>query len=166
MISTLRGWSAHCCFPYLTLTHNYYQGRTLPPSLMPTKPSEFPDTVMGRVPGILTLARLDRLSVYLWVLPMFHACGWTYPWSNTFAFSTQVSHPSFRSTLAYGYTYIQLIIRNVDYDTIWNHIINSNVTHYCAAPTVQVKSYHQHVKSVIDNPSWRSVLSTRPKTES
>jgi len=63
---------------------------------------------------------VDRLSVYLWVLPMFHACGWTYPWANTFAFSTQ------------------LTIRSVDYDTIWSHILHSDVTHYCAAPTVQI----------------------------
>ena len=29
-------------------------------------------------------------STYLWVLPMFHAAGWTFPWASTFAFSTQV----------------------------------------------------------------------------
>lgn len=34
---------------------------------------------------VLFLNGLDR------ILPMFHAAGWTYPWSITFAFSTQVS---------------------------------------------------------------------------
>lgn len=36
------------------------------------------------------LYRMSRSSTYLWILPMFHACGWTYPWAITFAFSTQV----------------------------------------------------------------------------
>lgn len=59
-------------------------------------------------------------SVYLWVLPMFHAAGWTYPWAATFAASAQIT------------------VRNVSYPLIWNHLSNSFVTHYCGAPTVQV----------------------------
>ncbi|ELU41379.1 AMP-dependent synthetase and ligase [Rhizoctonia solani AG-1 IA] len=35
-------------------------------------------------------ARITRDSTYLWILPMFHACGWTYPWANVFAFATQI----------------------------------------------------------------------------
>ena len=66
------------------------------------------------------LRRLDLNSVYLWVLPMFHAGGWTYPWAVTFAVSTQIT------------------LRNVSYPLIWNHLCNSSVTHYCGAPTVQV----------------------------
>jgi hypothetical protein len=34
----------------------------------------------------------------------------------------------------------QITIRSVDYSAIWNHFLNSSVTHYCAAPTVQVSS--------------------------
>jgi hypothetical protein len=34
----------------------------------------------------------------------------------------------------------QITIRSADPDLIWHHIINSGVTHYCAAPTVQVES--------------------------
>ena len=66
--------------------------------------------------------RMDLNSVYLWVLPMFHAGGWTYPWAATFAVSTQIT------------------LRNVSYPLIWNHLCNSSVTHYCGAPTVQVKT--------------------------
>jgi acyl-CoA synthetase (AMP-forming)/AMP-acid ligase II len=51
---------------------------------------------------------------------MFHAAGWTYPWANTVAFATQIT------------------LRTVDFDLIWNHLLNSNVTHYCGAPTVQI----------------------------
>ncbi|KAF5390336.1 hypothetical protein D9757_002787 [Collybiopsis confluens] len=59
-------------------------------------------------------------STYLWILPMFHAGGWTFPWANTLAFATQIT------------------MRNVDYSLIWKHLLHSKVTHYCGAPTVQI----------------------------
>ncbi|PSS31077.1 hypothetical protein PHLCEN_2v2409 [Hermanssonia centrifuga] len=59
-------------------------------------------------------------SVYLWILPMFHACGWTYPWAITASFATQIT------------------LRTVDPAQIWYHLLRSGVTHYCAAPTVQI----------------------------
>ena len=52
---------------------------------------------------------------------MFHAAGWTFPWAITFAFSAQ------------------LTMRNIDYPRIWHRFLNSNASHYCAAPTVQVR---------------------------
>ncbi|PPQ67361.1 hypothetical protein CVT24_011544 [Panaeolus cyanescens] len=64
--------------------------------------------------------RMDRHSTYLWILPMFHAAGWTFPYANVFSFATQVT------------------LRTVNYTHIWNHILRSGVTHYCAAPTVQI----------------------------
>ena len=33
---------------------------------------------------------LDRDSVYLWTLPMFHCNGWTYPWAVTAVAGTHV----------------------------------------------------------------------------
>ncbi|KAJ4486319.1 acetyl-CoA synthetase-like protein [Lentinula aciculospora] len=88
----------------------------------------------GRPKGVLTTLRgtylaaianafegqLDRNSTYLWILPMFHAAGWTFPWANTFAFATQIT------------------MRSVDYSLIWKHFLHSRVTHYCGAPTVQI----------------------------
>lgn len=88
----------------------------------------------GRPKGVLTTLRGSYLaaianayegriassSTYLWVLPMFHAAGWTYPWALTFAFAKQIT------------------LRTVDYDKIWQHFTHSNVTHYCGAPTVQI----------------------------
>ncbi|KAF5337366.1 hypothetical protein D9611_003317 [Ephemerocybe angulata] len=58
----------------------------------------------GRPKGVITTLRgsylgavanafegqINKDSTYLWILPMFHAAGWTYPWANTFAFSTQI----------------------------------------------------------------------------
>ncbi|KAJ7655017.1 hypothetical protein DFH06DRAFT_487897 [Mycena polygramma] len=65
-------------------------------------------------------SRIHRESTYLWILPMFHAGGWTFPWANVFAFATQIT------------------LRTVDNALIWNHFLHSGVTHYCGAPTVQI----------------------------
>jgi acyl-CoA synthetase (AMP-forming)/AMP-acid ligase II len=88
----------------------------------------------GRPKGVLTSHRgsylaavanafesqLNSDSVYLWVLPAFHACGWTYPWAVTAALGTH------------------LILRRVDNNLIWDALLNHGVTHYCGAPTVQI----------------------------
>ncbi|KII93264.1 hypothetical protein PLICRDRAFT_384862 [Plicaturopsis crispa FD-325 SS-3] len=88
----------------------------------------------GRPKGVLTTlrgsylaaianaseGRINRDSTYLWILPMFHAAGWTYPWANVFAFATQIT------------------LRTVEYSTIWKQFLHNGVTHYCAAPTVQI----------------------------
>ncbi|KAJ3125087.1 hypothetical protein HK100_010996 [Physocladia obscura] len=57
---------------------------------------------------------------YLWTLPMFHASGWCFPWAVS----------------AVGGTHT--LLRKIDYPTIWNLFINNRITHYCAAPTVQL----------------------------
>lgn len=88
----------------------------------------------GRPKGVLTTLRgtylaaianavetqMNKESTYLWILPMFHAAGWTFPWSITLTFAKQV------------------IMRTVDYSLIWKHFLGSQVTHYCGAPTVQI----------------------------
>lgn len=63
---------------------------------------------------------MNSYSTYLWILPMFHAAGWTFPWASVFAFATQIT------------------LRTVNYTHIWNHLLHSGVTHYCGAPTVQI----------------------------
>ncbi|KAJ7492811.1 hypothetical protein FB451DRAFT_1336640 [Mycena latifolia] len=65
-------------------------------------------------------SRIHVESTYLWILPMFHAAGWTFPWANVVACATQIT------------------LRTVDYALIWKHFLNSGVTHYCGAPTVQI----------------------------
>ncbi|KAJ7783570.1 hypothetical protein DFH07DRAFT_788263 [Mycena maculata] len=88
----------------------------------------------GRPKGVVTTLRGSYLaavanayesrihvdSTYLWILPMFHAGGWTFPWALTFAFATQIT------------------LRTVDFTLIWKHFNNSGVTHYSSAPTVQI----------------------------
>ncbi|GAA5961273.1 hypothetical protein JCM3765_002894 [Sporobolomyces pararoseus] len=78
-------------------------------------------------------ARLDDKSRFLWTLPMFHCCGWCFPYATTLAMSTSIC------------------LRNVDYTTIWEGLNERGVTHYCAAPTVQL--------SILNHPSARPLSS-------
>jgi fatty-acyl-CoA synthase len=57
---------------------------------------------------------------YLWTLPMFHCNGWTFPWAVTAVAGTHVC------------------LRKVEPPRIWELFENENITHYCAAPTVQI----------------------------
>ncbi|KXJ94415.1 hypothetical protein Micbo1qcDRAFT_159565 [Microdochium bolleyi] len=55
---------------------------------------------------------------YLWTLPMFHAIGWTFPWSVTAARGTHYC------------------LRKIDYPLIWKLLRDEKITHFNAAPTV------------------------------
>jgi len=59
-------------------------------------------------------------SKYLWTLPMFHCNGWTYPWAVTAVAGTHVC------------------LRKVEPARIWELFGSEDITHYCAAPTVQI----------------------------
>ncbi len=61
---------------------------------------------------------LDRGSVYLWTLPMFHCNGWTYTWAVTAMAGTHVC------------------LRRVDPAAIFTAIAEHRVTHLCGAPIV------------------------------
>ena len=61
---------------------------------------------------------LDRGSVYLWTLPMFHCNGWTYAWAVTAMAGTHVC------------------LRRVDPAAIFAAIAEHGVTHLCGAPIV------------------------------
>ncbi|KAK8076374.1 hypothetical protein PG994_003646 [Apiospora phragmitis] len=55
---------------------------------------------------------------YLWTLPMFHAMGWTFPWSVTAVRGTHYC------------------LRKIDYPLIWKLLKEEKITHFNAAPTV------------------------------
>lgn len=57
-------------------------------------------------------------SVYLWTLPMFHCCGWSYPWAVVAAGGTQIC------------------LRKVEPPVIFRLIAEHRVTHLCGAPVV------------------------------
>jgi fatty-acyl-CoA synthase len=57
---------------------------------------------------------------YLWTLPMFHCNGWTLPWAVTAIAGTHVC------------------LRKVEPGRVWELFESEGITHYCAAPTVQI----------------------------
>lgn len=55
---------------------------------------------------------------YLWTLPLFHAMGWTFPYSVTAVRGTHYC------------------LRRIDYPLIWRLLKDEHITHFNAAPTV------------------------------
>lgn len=55
---------------------------------------------------------------YLWTLPMFHAIGWTFPWSVV------------------AVRGLNVCLRKIDYPLIWKLLKEQRITHFNAAPTV------------------------------
>ncbi|KIP08879.1 hypothetical protein PHLGIDRAFT_103706 [Phlebiopsis gigantea 11061_1 CR5-6] len=112
----------------------------------------------GRPKGVITTLRGSYLaalanayetrmtydSVYLWILPMFHACGWTFPWAITLAFATQIT------------------LRTVDPSQLWYHFLNSGVSHYCAAPTVQISIVNAPEAKQVPRPITAIIAGSAP----
>ena len=61
---------------------------------------------------------MPKHAVYLWTLPMFHCNGWCFPW-----------------TVA-ARAAVNVCLRRVDAQAIFDAIRNHGVTHYCGAPIV------------------------------
>jgi len=70
--------------------------------------------------GNVIEAGMGYETIYLWTLPMFHCNGWTYPWAVTAIAGTHVC------------------LRKVEAGRIWELFESEEITHYCAAPTVQI----------------------------
>jgi len=63
---------------------------------------------------------MDSRSVYLWTLPMFHCNGWCFPWA----------------VVAVGG--VQVCLRRVSPERIFELVESEGVTHMCGAPTVLI----------------------------
>jgi len=68
--------------------------------------------------GALSVHGLERDSVYLWTLPLFHCNGWCFPWAVTAAAGTHV------------------MLRAIDPGRTVGLIQSERVTHFNGAPTV------------------------------
>jgi fatty-acyl-CoA synthase len=68
--------------------------------------------------GEILAHRLERDSVFLWSLPLFHCNGWCFPWAVTAAGGTHV------------------MMRGVDPARVLQLIRSEGVTHFNGAPTV------------------------------
>src|SRR5438105_6069573 len=70
--------------------------------------------------GTLLHLRLGLDDRYLWTLPMFHANGWTFPWTVTAGGATHVC------------------LRKVEPARVFDAIRSEGITWLCAAPTVLI----------------------------
>jgi fatty-acyl-CoA synthase len=61
---------------------------------------------------------MPKHSVYLWTLPMFHCNGWTFPW----AIAARAG--------------VNVCLRKVEAQAVFDSIREHGVTHYCGAPIV------------------------------
>jgi fatty-acyl-CoA synthase len=99
------------------LTINYTSGTTArPKGVMITHRNAHLNTV-GTLLHVPMAANAER---YLWTLPMFHANGWTFPWTIT----------------ACGGTHVCL--RRVEPPRIFAELARERITMLCAAPTVLI----------------------------
>ncbi|KAH8919623.1 acetyl-CoA synthetase-like protein [Atractiella rhizophila] len=90
-------------------------------------------------------SRLTADSCFLWIVPMFHCVGWTFPFACTAAHATQ------------------FCLRSVGtYDLIWDHILHHKITHYCGAPTVQLMLYSHKKARRVPQPVTALVAGAAP----
>ncbi|KAF9902427.1 hypothetical protein BX616_001940 [Lobosporangium transversale] len=74
--------------------------------------------------GNLIEAQLNFDSVHLFIVPLFHANAWMYPYSLTAVAGTHV------------------MLRKIDYDQIWKVMVDEKVTHLNSAPTILIQLVH------------------------
>src|SRR5918992_2130456 len=99
-----------------TISINYTSGTTgRPKGVMYTHRGAYLSAL-----GNVIEAGMGYDTRYLWTLPMFHCNGWTYPWAVTAIAGTHVC------------------LRKVEPGRIWELFESEDITHYCAAPTVQI----------------------------
>ncbi len=89
---------------------------------------------------------MPRHPVYLWTLPLFHCNGWCFPW-----------------TVA-ARAGVNVCLRKVDAQAIFDLIRNERVTHYCGAPIVHnlLVTAPAHMKSAIAHTVHAMVAGAAP----
>ena len=81
---------------------------------------------------------------YLWTLPMFHCNGWTFPWAVTSVAATHVC------------------LRKVEPPRIWEIFEQEGITHYCAAPTVQIGIANEDAAHPLEAPVTAAIAGAPP----
>ncbi|HEY6714524.1 MAG TPA: acyl--CoA ligase family protein [Rubrobacter sp.] len=81
---------------------------------------------------------------YLWTLPMFHCNGWTFPWAVTAVSGTHVC------------------LRKVEPPRIWELFEDEGITHYCAAPTVQIGIVNEEAAHRLQTPVTAAIAGAAP----
>ena len=84
--------------------------------------------------GNVITGSMQKHSVYLWTLPMFHCNGWCFPWTMSVIGGTHVC------------------LRQVRTKAIWDALAEHKVTHLCGAPIVMstILNAPEHEKHELD----------------
>ena len=85
--------------------------------------------------GNAMIASINKHSIYLWTLPMFHCNGWCFPWTMSAIIGTHVC------------------LRQVRAAPIWESLYRNKVTHLCGAPIVMstILSASDSEKKLLEN---------------
>ncbi|KAF9273660.1 hypothetical protein BGZ68_001324 [Mortierella alpina] len=89
-------------------------------------------------------AQLSLDSVHLFIVPLFHANSWIFPYAVTAIAATHV------------------MIRKVDYDLIWKILLAENVTHMNGAPTIMIQVVHHPDAVKLPKPITCTVAGSAP----
>ncbi|KAI1300727.1 hypothetical protein EDD11_006017 [Mortierella claussenii] len=94
--------------------------------------------------GNIIEAQLSLDSVHLFIVPLFHANSWIFPYAVTAIAATHV------------------MIRKVDYDLIWKMLIQEKVTHMNGAPTIMIQTVYHPDACKLPNPITCTVAGSAP----
>src|SRR4028119_1981042 len=123
-----------------TISINYTSGTTgQPKGVMYTYRGAYLSAL-----GNVIETQMDYETRYLWTLPMFHCNGWTFPWAVTAAAATHVC------------------LRKVEAARIWELFEAEGITHYCAAPTVQIGIVNEDAARPLDTPVTAAIAGAPP----
>ena len=123
-----------------TISINYTSGTTgRPKGVMYTHRGGYLSAL-----GNIIETGMGYTTKYLWTLPMFHCNGWTFPWAVTAAAATHVC------------------LRKVEPERIWDLFESEGITHYCAAPTVQIGIANDEKAHPLDTPVTAAIAGAPP----
>ncbi|KAG0004461.1 hypothetical protein BGZ80_005615 [Entomortierella chlamydospora] len=89
-------------------------------------------------------AQLNLDSVHLFIVPLFHANSWIFPYAVTAISATHV------------------LMRKVDYDLIWKTFHKEKVTHMNGAPTIMIQIVHHPDAVRLPKPITCTVAGSAP----